>query len=265
MIPHLSGTTRLHVIIGDPIAQVKSPGGITKAFAALGHDAVLVPVQVGVEDLEDFLGVAARLKNLDSIVVTIPHKFACINYCVSTTERARFIGAVNIMRRRNGGGWHGDMIDGFGFLSAVLAKGFKPSGQRVLQIGAGGAGSAIAFAFINAGVRELVLHDTDTDRRDALIGRLNACAPGVARAGSSDPTGFDLIANASPAGMKPKDPFPVDVTKLTQRMFVACVITEPAVPPLLAAAQVLGCTTSNGIEMYQAAQSAMLDFMLATD
>ena len=61
MIPAPTGATRLFVIVGDPIAQVRSPAGVTAAFAARGHDGILVPVQVSTADLPDFLSVAGRL------------------------------------------------------------------------------------------------------------------------------------------------------------------------------------------------------------
>jgi shikimate dehydrogenase len=262
MMPGLTGATRLYVIIGDPIAQVKAPGGMTAAFAARGHDGVLVPVQVGVDDLPAFLTVADRLKNLDGIIVTVPHKFSCFSHCASTTERARFIGAVNIMRRNPAGGWHGEMVDGLGFVGAIRANGFDPQGRRALQIGAGGAGSAIAQALLIAGVRELALHDADAARRDALIARLNTMGKGRVIVGSPDPTGFDLVANATPAGMKAGDPLPIDVTKLAATTFVGCVITVPSVPPMIEAARQRGCQTSTGTEMYQALQDTMLDFLL---
>src|ERR1700722_9451827 len=119
---NLTGATRLHIIVGDPIAQVKSPGGVTAAFAERGADAIMVPVQVAPEDLDDLLGVADRLKNLDSVVVTVPHKFACFRHCASASARAAFIGATSIMRRRPQGGWHGDMFDGEGFVRAMRLK-----------------------------------------------------------------------------------------------------------------------------------------------
>ncbi len=144
-------------------------------------------------------------------------------------------------------------------------KGYEPSGKRALQIGAGGAGSAIALALIDAGVRELALHDEDQNRRDNLIGRLNSLGKGRVIVGSPDPTGFDLIANATPAGMKPTDPYPVDVTKFTPAMFVGCVITQPAASPMVEAARKVGCNTSTGTDMYQALQSAMVDFLLFAD
>lgn len=156
VVPAPSGATRLHVIIGDPIEQVRSPAGVTAAFAARGHDGILVPVQVAPADLPDFLSVATRLKNLDGIVVTIPHKFACYQTCTSATQRAHFLRTVNLMRRRADGSWHGDMVDGLGFVGAARAKGTNPAGMRALLVGAGGAGSAIALALVEAGVSDLM-------------------------------------------------------------------------------------------------------------
>jgi shikimate dehydrogenase len=260
---NLTGATRLNIIVGDPIAQVKSPGGVTKAFTDRGHDAILVPVQIDGAHLEAFLTAATVVRNLDGIIVTVPHKFACFAFCASTTERSRLLGSVNIMRRRAEGGWHGDIVDGLGFVDAVRANGGDPAGKRALQVGAGGAGSAIAMALVEAGVRSLAIHDTDVARRDQLIAKLKALGRAEIHAGTADPSGFDLIANATPLGMKAGDPLPVDVSKLTFGTFVGCVITSPAVSPLIEAARRLGCPTSTGTDMYNALQSSMLDFLLA--
>jgi shikimate 5-dehydrogenase len=260
---NLSGATRLNIIVGDPIAQVKAPGGVTKAFAERGHDGVLVPVQVGSEDLPALLAVADRLKNLDGIVVTVPHKFACFAHCSSTSDRASFLGAVNIMRRRKDGGWHGDMVDGLGFVGAVRSKGFDPRGKRALLVGAGGAGSAIAMALVEAGIGELAIHDEDTARRDVLVARLGTLGRANIVAGCSDPAGYDLVGNATPAGMKAGDPLPIDIGKLAPATFVGCVVTAPSIPPLIEAARRLGCPTSTGTEMYNALQSPIVDFLLA--
>lgn len=265
MIPAPSGATRLYVIVGDPIAQVRSPAGVSAAFAARRHDGILVPVQVATADLPDFLSVAARLKNLDGIVVTIPHKFACYQACASATERAHFLRTVNLMRRRTDGAWHGDMVDGLGFLGAAQAKGIDPRGMRALLVGAGGAGSAIALALVEAGVSELAIHDSSAERRDALIHQLNRLGKGRTRVGTADPWGFDFVANATPAGMKDGDPLPVDVTRLAPSAYCGCVITKPDISPFIAEARKLGCVTATGTDMYQQHQSIMVDFLLGTD
>jgi shikimate dehydrogenase len=258
----LSGATRLFMIVGDPIAQVRSPGGVSAAFAALGVDAICVPAQVATEDLGDFLSVCDRMKNLDGLIVTVPHKFACFRHCASASKRAGFIAATSIMRRRAEGGWHGDQFDGEGFVRAMRGKGVAPEGKRALLVGAGGAGSAIAYALIEAGVSVVAVHDADAGRRDALIGRIEALGR-LAEVGSDDPTGFDLVCNASPAGMRAGDPVPVRVERLTSAMYVGCVITVPVVTTLIAAARGLGCVTGTGGEMYEALQHLMVDFLLA--
>jgi shikimate dehydrogenase len=104
-----TGATRLYIIVGDPIAQVKSPAGMTKSFLARDHNAVLVPVHVAPADLAQLIASVKRAKNLDGIIVTIPHKFAMTEHCTSLSPRAKFLGATNIIRRMPDGGWHGDM------------------------------------------------------------------------------------------------------------------------------------------------------------
>jgi shikimate dehydrogenase len=259
---HLTGASRLYIIIGDPIAQVKSPGGMTAGFAARGLDAIMVPVQVKPDDLIDCLSLASRLGNLDGIIATIPHKFSCLPHCKTHTERAGFITSVNMMRRNADGSWHGDMSDGYGFMEACRRQGFEAGGKTALLIGAGGAGSAIAYELVDRGVTKLAIFDPDQSRRDGLIARLSALGKAEIVVGTPDPKGFDFIANASPVGMKPSDPLPVKIEHLSQDTFVGCVITQPDPSPLVAAARAKGCQTSTGVEMYQSVQGMMLDFFL---
>jgi shikimate dehydrogenase len=269
MIPAPSGATRLYVIIGEPIAQVRAPAGVSEAFVARGHDGILVPIQVAPADLSDFMSLASRLKNLDGIVATIPHKFACYRACASATERAHFLRAVNLIRRGANGTWHGDMTDGLGFVGAARAKGIDPRDMRALLVGAGGAGAAIALALIEAGVREIAIHDSMADRRDQLIAQLNGLGKGHvkggARVGSADPAGYDFVANATPAGMKEGDPLPVDVVRLAPSTYCGCVITKPEVSPFIAAARGIGCVTATGTDMYRQQEGIMLDFLLGQD
>jgi shikimate dehydrogenase len=144
----------------------------------------------------------------------------------------------------------------------VRTNGGDPKGKRVLLIGAGGAGSAIALEMVEAGVRELAIHDADSKRRDALIAKLNTHKGANVVVGSTDPTGFDIIANATPAGMNAGDPYPVDVTKFTSAIFVGCVITSPPTSPMIEAARKVGCKTSVGLDMVKAELDMMVDFLV---
>ncbi len=113
----------------------------------------------------------------------------------------------NVMRRGADGRWRGDMTDGGGFIAAYKKNGFDPKGKRALQIGAGGAGSAIALSLTMEGAT-VTLADLDTAKRDALIAKLGRHGHVVAATDRPDPAGYDLVVNATPAGMKAGDPLP---------------------------------------------------------
>ena len=264
MLPALNGATRIHVTIGDPIAQVKSPAGITQGFASRGKDAIMIPLQVKPADVEDFFRLAKKLPNLDGIVITVPHKPVAFRHCDTTTDRARVLEVCNVMRRDPGGRWHGDMTDGGGFTDALKRSDFDSRAKRALQVGAGGAGSALALSLCMEGVGALSLCDTDTAKRDALIVRLARHGHKVTAVDKADPTGHDLVVNATPAGMRDGDPLPVDVAKLDGKMFVADIITMPLLTPLLAAAQARGCGTQNGQDMFNAQGDFITQFLLGT-
>ena len=262
MLEQLNGATRVHFIVGDPIAQVKSPSGVTQAFESHGRNAICVPAHVAPADLAAWKEGVSLSKSVDGIIVTVPHKFACFELCATASERATFLRTVNTMRRNPDGSWHGDMFDGLGFVEAMRAKGCEPQGKKALLVGAGGAGSAIAHALVLAGVRELAIHDPDTTRRDTLIARLSGLGLGAVVAGSPDPSGVDIALNATPIGMKDGDPYPIDASHFTPAMFVGCVITAPAITPMIAAARETGCNTMTGADMFGRVRDLMVNFLL---
>lgn len=258
----LDGATRLYPIIGDPIAQVKSPAGMTAGFAEAGVNAMVIPIHTSAADVDDFLEAAARTRNIDGIIATVPHKFAARAHCATLTDRAQICGSANVLRRNPDGSWRGDNLDGLGMLGGIRAQGGDPAGRDCLLVGAGGAGMAIAQALLDAGAAALAVHDVDAARRDALVARMREHYDARVRAGSEDPAGARMVVNATPMGMRPEDPLPVQIDRLDPEAFVACVITAPAVSPWVAAARARGCRGSVGIDMYKAVQRLMLDFFL---
>ncbi len=258
----LSGASRIHFIVGDPIAQVKSPAGVTQAFAEHGRDAICVPAHVSPAHLADWVRGVSLAQNVDGIIVTVPHKFACTDLCATTSERAAFLHTVNTMRRNADGSWHGDMFDGLAFVTAMQENGCEPAGKKALLVGAGGAGSAIAHALVMGGVSELAIVDPDEQRCTTLVDRLNGLQRCTVRPGSNDPTGFDIVLNASPVGMKDSDPFPLQVDKLEPDMFCGCVITAPAITPFIASAREKGCGTMTGAHMFARVRDLMVEFLL---
>lgn len=249
----ISGATRLYVLLGDPLDKARSPEHYNAVFAARGIDAVLVPMVVAPAGFDALVRTLKTVRNLDGLIVTMPHKQAVLAHLDRLGETARRVGAANVARREADGRWFGDMYDGPGFVGGLRARGIEPAGRRVYMLGCGGVARAMAIALAEAGVAALRLHDLDARRAAALVETLRAQYPRLAcESGSADPAGFDLVVNATPLGMKPEDALPFDVGRLDASTAVADVTTKPEITPLLAAARARGCPIATGRDMFEA-------------
>ena len=140
-------------------------------------------------------------------------------------------------------------------------KGRDPRGLRALVVGSGGVGSAIAASLAAAGARELGLFDLHPPTAEALADRLRSHYKQLGLAtGSCDPAGFDVVVNATPLGMRPADPLPVDVTRIAPGAYVGEVVMAEEVTPFLAAARTRGCDTQVGTDMLFEQIPAYLEF-----
>ena len=258
----LSGDTRLFAVVGDPVGQVRSPLALTRRLAARGENAIVAPLHVTPRDLAGALAGLALVANLGGLLVTVPHKAAAFALCAAVSGRARFVGSVNVMRKGRGG-WYGDNADGWGYAEGLAAAGFAVSGCSALVLGCGGAGSAVALELLGRGGATGGLNDGDAGRRGGLAGRLAARFPGRVRVGGRDPSGFDLVANVTPMGMRTDDPLPVDVDKLEPEQFVACAITRPEVSATVVEARRRGCRTMTGAAMFDGQADFLADFLLS--
>ncbi|QTD95103.1 shikimate dehydrogenase family protein [Burkholderia anthina] len=262
----LSGATRVHFIVGDPIAQVRSPKGVTAALREAGLDALVVPAHVAPDDLATFFAGITPMRNVDGVIITVPHKFSAAGFCTSLSDEAAFLGAANTLRRTADGGWHGGMFDGTGFVAALGDASCDLRGKRALLVGAGGAGSAIGHALVTAGVASLDVRDNDAARTASLVDRLATLQRGTVRVAAADvaPESFDVIVNASPMGMQADDPLPVDVSRVPATTFVGDVVTKPPLTPFIEAARARGCRTVTGTQMFARVCDRMVAFLLDT-
>jgi shikimate dehydrogenase len=259
--PTIRGTTRLIGIVGDPIEQVKSPQTWNPRLAEDGHDAVLVPIHVRAAEFDETIEAIMRIANLDGLVLTMPFKERIVPHLASISRRAAQVGAVNAAKHSETGGWIGDMFDGVGLIGAVRSLGIELAGLRVGLIGAGGAGSAIAFALAETGVASLHVVDADCDRSESLAGRIaEAGAPIVPSTRPFRVDEVDLLINATPVGMGVNDGTPIDVGDLTAATSVVDIVTRPTTP-LLAAAERAGCRHAGGAAMVAAQTAAILSFL----
>ncbi len=261
----ITGRTRLFAIIADPIAHVRTPEVFNPLFAREGTDAVLVPIHVAGGDVATAWAGFRTYKNLGGLVVTVPHKSAVAELCDELGEQARMVGAVNAVRREDDGRMVGDMFDGKGFVAGLRKNGIEPAGRDVLLVGTGGAGSAIAFALADAGVARLTLANRTPHKAEALAARIRDFFPDAAvQLGPPEPSGHDLIVNATSLGMNDDDPLPVDAEALTPAMTVAEIIMRPEKTALLAAAERRGCTVQYGRHMLDEQLRLLARFIGAT-
>ncbi|WP_234195334.1 shikimate dehydrogenase family protein [Pseudacidovorax sp. NFM-22] len=249
----ITGRTGILFILADPVAHVVGSDRLNARFAAEGLDMAVSPLHVQPKDLATVIGTLRLLQNVQGFGVTIPHKIAVMPLLDAVTPRARLIGAVNFVRRDPDGRLTGDNLDGQGFVDGLAASGIGLAGRRVLQLGAGGAGRAVAFAVAEAGASALVIHNRTAARAQALAEAVGAAWPGCAAAsGPDDPRGFDVVINTTSMGMHEGDPLPMDVGRLAASTDVAEIIMTPALTPLLVAAQARGCRISLGTSMLDA-------------
>lgn len=259
--PFPNGTMRLYGLIGDPVDQVRVPHPATERFRQRGANAALLPMHVPAAQLEQIVAALKLMPNLDGLVVTVPHKIPMAGLVDTLSERSRLVGAINLARREADGSWSGDIVDGVGFRHGLAASGFDPAGQKAFIAGAGGVGSAIAVELCMAGAA-VEIFDVSPQRAASLIGRLQAAGHDAAAVAAPDPQGATLVVNATPLGMAPGDPLPIDTGLLRPGTLVAEAVMKPRVTALLKAAEAAGCSIQLGeaVMIYQL--DPMADFLL---
>ena len=237
----VGGDTRLFAIVGDPIAQARSPLVFNEIFQRMGANAVLVPMQIPSAALATAIAGLKAIGNLDGIVVTVPHKIPLAGLVDRLFPIAQKVGAINCMRRTESGAWVGEMYDGEGFARGLRKQGHEPRGMSVFQAGAGGAGKALAHALASAGVKSLQLIDVDKTKQQALVAELARTYPDLnVSSGNAEPTGVDMVVNATPCGMAAGDPLPFSLDRLDRSALVADIIMKPERTQLLRQAEERG-------------------------
>jgi shikimate dehydrogenase len=257
----IDGDTKLIAHIGYPTASFRAPSVYNPWFARRGFNAAVVPLGVTSESFREAFPQICRFSNFHGALITMPHKVAVVDWLDEASAAVRVAGACNAVRRSDDGKLIGDMFDGEGFVRAAAAAGRNIVGQRVLIVGAGGVGSAIAAACAKAGAGEIALTDTRAEAAEQLVDRLRLNYPGLTLSlGSNDPAGFDVAVNATPLGTYPGDPSPMDPSRLSPSTVVGEVVLKPAMTAFLAAAKERGLACVTGLDMLFEQVPAYLEF-----
>lgn len=263
--------TRLnsHVVslLGRGIGATRSPQIHEEEAAALGIPLVYRAADFTALGLKD--ADLARMVHLlagmgySGSNVTVPFKQSVLPLCDTLSEAAATLGAVNTLVFRNGQ-IRGENTDWVGFSWLIEREFGDVTGATVAQIGAGGAGSATAYALAQLGAKQVVLFDPDQKKAQALVDRLTphfpACHFALAQSAEKAVAGCEGVVNATPVGMAsiPGLPFPPDC--MSRNQWLADIIYFPLETELLAAARRNGQTVANGVSMVigQAAEAFRL-------
>lgn len=223
----IDGQTQLLFIVGSPVAQVKAPQRFNPLFMRRGLNAVMLPMESGADAFDQVVKALMQGRNVHGIIITVPYKFSAVALPDELGADGLACGAINAMVRLPTGRWHGDMFDGQGFVRGLRHGGHAVQGARALIVGAGGAGTAIASALLQAGAASIEVYDEQLTRGKALVHRLSETASRsrlrTAAVALALPR-HSLVINATPAGTCATDPLPVDLGMLAAGAVVADVV-----------------------------------------
>ncbi|MBD9629413.1 shikimate dehydrogenase [Pseudomonas sp. PDM19] len=209
---------------------------------ALGVDAGALP---------DLLAAAERM-GYTGLNITFPCKQAVIPLLHELSDEARGIGAVNTVVLRDGRRI-GHNTDCLGFAEGFRRNLSDAPRERVVQLGAGGAGAAVAHALLSEGVQQLTIFEVDSARAQALVDNLNAHFGGQRARVGHDLAGAvseaDGLVNTTPVGMAKLPGAPLPLELLHAGLWVAEIIYFPLETALLRHARSLGCRTLDGGNM----------------
>ena len=192
---------------------------------------------------------SAEAEGFDGLNITHPCKQAVLPLLTGLSEDARAIGAVNTVVFREGRRI-GFNTDCSGFATSFGQKLGDAARRRVVLLGAGGAGAAIAHAAMGLGVEQLFIVDREHGRAEALARRVAANHLGR-RVASADELASaakraDGLIHATPMGMAAHPGLALDPSLLRPEMWVVEIVYFPLETELLRAARVRGCRTLDG-------------------
>ena len=250
-------------VIGHPVAHSLSPTMHAANFRSLGYDATYEKFDVAPENLAAFVREKQR-EGYAGLNVTVPHKIAVIPLLDRTDESVARYGACNTLKFEPDGTIAGYNTDVIGFVTGLAAHGFSLAGKKVVIIGCGGAGSALAACTCYEGAAELKVADLRGAAVAALVGKLTALGLGTRVSGldvldgtASDAQkavwgaaaeAADLIVNATPMGLHPGEPSALPPSCFHAGQFVLDIVPTKAFPPTAAAAVRAGATATDGLE-----------------
>lgn len=240
-------------LLGYPLGHSISPAMQNAAFHKLGLDYEYSALEVPPENLAELVG-GLREPRIAGFNVTVPHKEKILSLLDEITPVAKLIGAVNTVKNQSGR-LIGYNTDGAGFIESLKQDAaFDPAGKKVVIIGAGGASRAVAVMLAEAGAKAIVINDVQKEKAAELAEYLGSYFPiktGANAPLTSSLVDVDLLVNASPIGMSPREsesPLP-DNLRVPTKLTVYDLVYNPMETALLRTAKGAGCRAVSGLGM----------------
>jgi shikimate dehydrogenase len=272
--PSHSSKKLLLGLIGAGIQASRTPGMHEMEAEAQGLNCLYQLIDLEVLGLAanalPQLLTAAEHMGFAGLNITHPCKQAVIEHLTELSEDARALGAVNTVVLRDGRRI-GHNTDWIGFSRSFVEGLPGASIDRVTQLGAGGGGSATAYAVLKMGAGHLTIIDTDAPRAAALVAKLQALFGHERAQTSRDPAAAIARANglvhATPTGMKNYPGAAIAPELLRKDLWVAEIVYFPLETELLRMARAAGCRTldGSGMAVYQAVEAFQLFSELKAD
>lgn len=240
-------------VIGDPIAQSKSPEMHNVWYEQEKEkvDATFIPVHVKPENLQQVVE-SFKLLGASGWNITIPHKQTIIPFLDELDELAEKMGAVNTVVRTAEGKLKGYNTDGPGFVKSLEeAIGTSKRTEPVLLIGAGGAARGIAFALQMAGYKNITIANRTDEKAQQIVDDMNAGVAISMQQAEENLDAYRIFIQTTPAGMSTADfALPFSLKKFPTGAIAADIVYNPLMTPFLQAAEQKGATIVNGLGMF---------------
>lgn len=237
-------------IIGDPVAQVATPDLWNRNFKANNINAICVPIHLKSSGLSAFIDWVRHAENVPGFLSTIPHKSKLPERCDFRRNEVDVLEVANTVRKNKDGKLECAMFDGVGMISAIKATGTNFSVASVLIIGAGAAGSAIAYEALQCGAKSVFITDVIQGTASRVAARLRTIFPDRnIQTAETNKSHYEVIINASPIGSSPNDPMPCPLSIASSQAVIADAVTELEETKLLTGAKADGLKTVSGKDM----------------
>lgn len=230
-------------VIGDPIAQSKSPAIHGFWLSQLGIGGEYRHAHVTADALADYIAGRRQDARWRGCNVTMPHKQAVMPLLDAIDPLAARIGAVNTIVRDEHGWLMGYNTDAPGFREPLVGRDFAVA----TVIGAGGAARAVLAALADAGVDWVSLQNRSRDKAEALLAEF--ALPGRACGLGEQVAPADLLVNTSALGMIGQPPLPHLLDDVADGGVVYDIVTSPLDTTLLQDARARGFATVDGLAM----------------